>query len=278
MVGEELDVSTKAGRQARWRARRPVQPAALVAPRFWEIDAARGIAIGMMVVYHLVYDLDYVGGFDLNATRGFWRLFASGTAFLFLFLVGVSLAVSYDRSCQTAASEPRLFWKYASRGVRILGYGMLITLVIWLAVPDGQIYFGILHAIGLSIILAYPFLGRPTLALLGAIPVLLAAPIVQTLRMDEPWLLWLGIRAPVGQMLDYRPMIPWFGVVLLGIVAGSYLYRDGERRFPWPVQTPFSLGRPLVTLGRHSLAIYLLHQPLLLGVIYALSRVDLGFF
>jgi uncharacterized membrane protein len=275
MVGEELDANTRAGCQARRRARRPDQPAALAAPRFWEIDAARGIAIGMMVVYHLVYDLDYAGGFDLNATRGFWRLFASSTAFLFLFLVGVSLAVSYDRSRQTATSESSLFWKYASRGVRILGYGMLITLMIWLAVPDGQIYFGILHAIGLSIILAYPFLGRPMRALLVAIMVLLAAPVVQDLRMDDPWLLWLGVRAPVGNMLDYRPMIPWFGVVLLGIVAASYLYRDGERQFPWPVHTPLLLGRLLATLGRHSLAIYLLHQPLLLGLLYALGLIDL---
>lgn len=276
MVGEDLDANTRAGWQARLAARHRAQPAALTAPRFWEIDALRGIAIGMMVLYHLVYDLDYIAGFDLNATTGFWRLFASGTAFLFLFLVGVSLAVSHDRSRQTAASESHLFLKYVSRGVRILGYGMLITLVIWLAVPNGQIYFGILHAIGLSVILAYPFLGRPMLALLVAIPVLLAAPFVATLRMDEPWLLWLGVRAPVGPMLDYRPMIPWFGVVLLGIVAGSYLYRDGERHFPWPVQTPFPLGRHLATLGRHSLAIYLLHQPLLLGAIYALSRLDLG--
>lgn len=263
-----------APRLARPRTSRPAPPAALATPRFWEIDAARGIAIGMMVLYHLVYDLDYVGGFDLNATTGAWRLFATTTAFLFVFLVGVSLAVSYDRSRPTVASDAHLFRKYALRGVRILGYGILITLVIWFAVPDGQIYFGILHAIGLSIILAYPFLGRPTLAVLVAIPVLLAGPFVQDLRMDEPWLLWLGVRAPVGYMLDYRPMIPWFGVVLLGIVVGSYLYRHGERRFGWPNQTPFPPGRLLAALGRHSLAIYLLHQPLLLGAMYALGLID----
>ncbi|HEV2109601.1 MAG TPA: heparan-alpha-glucosaminide N-acetyltransferase [Thermomicrobiales bacterium] len=278
MDGEYLDTNTWAERQARRRARRQAQPVAPAEPRFWEIDAIRGIAIGMMVLYHLVYDLDYFGDFDLNATSGFWRLFATTTAFLFVFLVGVSLAVSYDRSRQTATSESRLFRKYASRGVRVLGYGMLITLVIWLAVPDGQIYFGILHAIGLSIILAYPFLGRPKLALLVAVPVLLAAPVVETLRMDEPWLLWLGVRAPVGYMFDYRPVIPWFGVALLGIVAASYLYRNGERRFPWPVQIPFSLSRQLATLGRYSLVIYLLHQPLLLGVMYALGLIDLGIF
>lgn len=253
------------------------RPAARAAQRFWEIDAVRGIAIGMMVLYHLVYDLDYFGDFDLGATSGFWGLFATATAFLFVFLVGMSLTVSHDRSRDTGATAQR-FRKYALRGVRVLGYGMLITLVIWFAVPDGQIYFGILHAIGLSIILAYPFLGRPLLALLVAIPVLLAAPVVETLQMDEPWLLWLGVRAPVGPMLDYRPMIPWFGIVLLGTVAASYLYRHGVRRFPWPEQVPFVPGRPLATLGRYSLVIYLVHQPLMLGLLYALGLIDLGIF
>ncbi|HEV2128667.1 MAG TPA: heparan-alpha-glucosaminide N-acetyltransferase [Thermomicrobiales bacterium] len=278
MGGEPLDTDTRARWQARQRARPEVQPTALAAPRFWEIDTVRGIAIAMMVLYHLVFDLDRFGGFDLNATRGFWRHFATITAFLFVFLVGVSLRVSYDRSRRTTASEAQLFRKYTLRGVRILGYGMLITLVIGLAVPDGNIYFGILHAIGLSIILAYAFLGRPTLALLVAIPVVLAAPVVRSLHMDEPWLLWLGVRAPVGYMLDYRPMMPWFGVVLLGIVAGSSLYRNGERRFPWPAGQPPWPGRQLATVGRYSLAIYLLHQPLLLAVLSALGLIDLGIF
>ena len=236
----------------------------------------RGIAIGMMVLYHLVFDLEYFGGFDLNATRGFWRLFATTDALLFVFLVGVSLKVSHDRARQTTVSESRLFRKYASRGLRVLGYGMLVTLAIWLAVPEGHIYFGILHAIGLSIILAYPFLGRPRLALLVAILVVLATPVVQAFRMDEPWLLWLGVRAPVGYMLDYRPMVPWFAVVLLGTVAASYLYRDGERRFPWPDRIPILPGRQLATLGRYSLVIYVVQQPLLLGVLSVLGLVDLG--
>ena len=270
MAGEYLDTTTHT-------ARHRAQPTALATPRFWEIDALRGIAIVMTVLYHLIFDLDYFGGFDLDATSGFWHLFATTDVFLFIFLAGVSLGVSHDRA-RRAAGGASLFRKYLLRGLRILGYGMLITLVIWITVPDGQIYFGILHAVGLSIILAYPFLGRPNLALLAAIPILLATPTVEDLRMDAPWLLWLGIRAPVGYMLDYRPMIPWFGVVLLGIFVASTLYRDGERRFPWSIQTPFAPARPLVMIGRHTLVIYLLHQPILLAGLAALGIIDLGIF
>ena len=91
--------------------------------RFWEVDAARGVAIAMMVVYHLMYDLDYFGGYDIESTSGFWARFAD-TAGTFLFLVGVSLAISYSRA--SAARPGRsLFGKYLLRGIRIFATGWL---------------------------------------------------------------------------------------------------------------------------------------------------------
>ncbi len=84
--------------------------------RFWEVDAARGIAIAMMVVYHLAYDLDYFGGYDIDATSGSWARFADATASTFLFLVGVSLAISYSRTRQREPGRS-LFAKYLLRGL-----------------------------------------------------------------------------------------------------------------------------------------------------------------
>src|ERR671910_3542262 len=91
--------------------------------RFWEVDAARGVAIVMMVVYHLTYDLDTFGGYGIESTSGFWARFADATASAFLFLVGVSLAISYARA---SAGHPgrSLFGKYLLRGIRIFAYGM----------------------------------------------------------------------------------------------------------------------------------------------------------
>src|SRR5215208_4515723 len=83
--------------------------------RFWEVDAARGIAIAMMVVYHLMFDLDYFGGYAIESTSGFWALFADATAGTFLFLVGVSLAISYSRASAGLQGQS-LFWKYLLRG------------------------------------------------------------------------------------------------------------------------------------------------------------------
>src|SRR5215212_11790531 len=91
--------------------------------RFWEVDAARGVAIAMMVVYHLTYDLDTFGGYGIESTSGFWAYFADATASAFLLLVGISLAISYSR----AGGGNGLFAKYLRRGLRILAYGMALT-------------------------------------------------------------------------------------------------------------------------------------------------------
>ena len=159
--------------------------------RFWEVDAARGVAIIMMIVYHTTYDLDNLGGFDIQSTTGNWALFADVTAGLFLFLVGVSLAISRAR---TSLAGWRLFSKYLARGLMILAYGVLLT-VIFLALGMGVVAFGILHLIGISIILAYPFLGlRFTNLVLGTL-VFAAGQYILAQEIDSQsiWLLPFGV-------------------------------------------------------------------------------------
>lgn len=237
------------------------------------VDAARGVAILMMVLYHLVYDLDTFAGYELDSTSGFWGLFADATAALFVFLVGLSLTLSFRRS---GGGRPGLYRKYLGRGARILLYGLLITLVSW-ALGMGLIAFGILHLIGVSIILAYPFLRLGYANVLLGVLVLAAGAYVQSLGLTAggsgALLLPFGV-VPEGLFMpDYRPLLPWFGVVLLGLAAGEALQRR-------PAGTGPALNLrgagPLAFLGRYSLFIYLVHQPLLVAALVALGLVDLG--
>ncbi|HJQ30394.1 MAG TPA: heparan-alpha-glucosaminide N-acetyltransferase [Rubrobacter sp.] len=238
--------------------------------RFWEVDAARGVAIIMMVIYHTTYDLDTLGGYDIQSTSGYWALFADVTAGLFLFLVGVSLAISRARTGLTGWS---LFRKYLARGLRILAYGMLLTLV-FLVLRMGVVAFGILHLIGVSIILAYPFLRlRFTNLVLG---VLIFAAGLYVLAQDPAsgsyWLLPFGV-VPEGVMMpDYRPLLPWFGVVLIGLFFGNVVYGGGRQL----AHKAPALARPLLPLGRNSLFIYLVHQPIVVAVLTALGIVSLN--
>jgi uncharacterized membrane protein len=241
------------------------------------VDAARGVAIGMMVVYHLMYDLDYFGGYPIESTSGFWARFADATASAFLFLVGVSLAISYARA---SAGHPgrSLFGKYLLRGIRIFAYGMALT-VVFLVFGMGVVAFGILHLIGVSIILAYPLL-RYRFANLFLGLSLLAAGVymrIEGLSSQSPWLLPFGVVPENLVMPDYRPLLPWFGVVLLGVFAGNVVYSGGRRPALFAGKAP-AVARPLLPLGRNSLFVYLIHQPILIALLAAFGVIQIELF
>jgi uncharacterized membrane protein len=238
------------------------------------VDAARGVAIIMMIVYHTTYDLDTLGGYDIQSTTGYWALLADVTAGLFLFLVGVSLAISRAR---TSLTGWRLFGKYLARGSRILAYGVVLTLV-FLALGMGIVAFGILHLIGVSIILAYPFLRLRFANLVLGTLIFVAGQYILAQGLDSQsyWLLPFGI-VPEGVMMpDYRPLLPWFGVVLIGLFFGNVVYGDGRRPAFLEDKAPM-LARPLLPAGRNSLFIYLIHQPIIIALLAAWGIVDLNF-
>ncbi len=218
----------------------------------------------MMVVYHTTYDLDVIGGYGIQSTSGFWMLFADVTAGLFLFLVGVSLAISRAR---TSLRGWRLFGKYLARGARVLAYGMILTGV-FLVLDMGVVAFGILHLIGVSIILAYPFL-RLRLANLVLGTLIFAAGqyvLAQNLTSETFWLLPFGVLPEGVMMPDYRPLLPWFGVVLIGLSFGNVVYAGGLRPASLANRAPL-LARSLLPLGRNSLFIYLIHQPIIIALL-----------
>jgi uncharacterized membrane protein len=228
----------------------------------------------MMIVYHTTYDLDALGGYDIDATSGGWALFADATASLFLFLVGVSLAISRVR---TSLTGWRLFGKYLARGLRIFAYGMVLTGVFW-SLGMGVVAFGILHLIGVSIILAYPFLQLRFTNLVLGILIFAAGHYVlaQDPISENYWLLPFGV-VPEGVIMpDYRPLLPWFGVVLIGLFFGNVVYAEGHRPSNLPNRAPL-LATPLLPLGRNSLLIYLIHQPIVIAVLALTGIISLNF-
>lgn len=243
------------------------------------MDIVRGVAIVMVVLYHLVYDLDNLAGYGIESTSGFWAIFADTSAFLFVFLAGLSLSISYSRAGTTSSPPWGLFGKYLRRGVRIFGYGMLITLV-FLALGYGYVIFGILHLIGLSIVLAYPFMRLRFTNLLVGLAVIAAGVYLQLQDVAAGGVAGV-LLAPFGVlpenlfMPDYRPLLPWFGVVLLGLFFGNAVYLVWRKKSP-PTPAP-RVARPLTFLGRHTLFIYLIHQPVLIATLWALGIISPGF-
>jgi uncharacterized membrane protein len=250
--------------------------------RFWEIDAARGVAVVMMVIYHFVYDLYFFQITDTIFTNRFWFYFQQVTASTFVVLVGASLAIIYQRAAAKSQTERGLAWRLFQRGLRVFGWGLVISLGTYIVLgPVMYIKFGILHLIGFSIAVAYPFLRYSWLNVSLGILLIVAGKILQQYTFDLPWLVWLGFEPANYYSVDYFPAIAWFGVVLLGIAAGNFLYRADGRVLHLPDLSGWRPVAALRRMGQHSLPIYLLHQPilfaLLIPLLWLLGIGNLGF-
>ena len=235
-----------------------------VPERYPEIDIARGIAVVMMVLFHIAFDLSFLGIAGIPVSSLPWRAFAMATAALFLLLVGISLSISAGYA-KTRLSRSDFILKYLKRGAGIFAIGIGISIVTWILLPGAFIVFGILHLIGLSIALSPLYTGYSWQNLLAGLAMILVSPVVAAMRGDG-WLVWLGIHPPAFYSIDYTPVFPWLGVVLIGVGLGAILYPRAARR--WDHEVPTLPSSPLRFLGRHSLAIYLVHQPIILGILF----------
>ncbi len=237
--------------------------------RLPEVDLARAVALGMMVLYHLLFTIWYLGMAPIEVLSGSWRVFAYVTASLFIGIAGLSLTLAAAARRRRGATARENAIAQARRGLYIFGWGLVITAVTLIVLQQGAIVFGVLHLIGLGTILAIPLMDRPHAALaIGAACVILG-PVVSAIR-GPPWLIPLGFYPPDFVSLDYVPLVPWFGVLLLGVVAGHALFPRGERRYAVPPLPSWTA--PVLWAGRHTLAIYLIHEPVILAVLLTVRQ------
>ncbi len=241
--------------------------------RFWELDLIRGIAVVMMVIFHLAFDLSFFGIYAFDIYSGFWFYFARITASIFILLVGVSLVLVASQFGEQRQDELRL--EFLKRGMKIFSFGLGITAATYFLIGNGFIIFGVLHLIGLSIILAYPFLNFRTLNVVIGVTIIAVGLHLESLAFNFPWLLWLGL-APTGfYTLDYFPLLPWFGLVLIGVYLGDALYKEYKSRVELPDLSTSVFLWPIILLGKNSLVIYLVHQPLLILALYLIVKVNI---
>ena len=216
--------------------------------RIWELDAIRGLCILAMVAVHLVFDLQIPTGpvFDFVQRWG---------GVLFFLLSGL---------CATLGRNA------PKRGAVVLGAGLLCTAVTWVMcrlqlLPDYMVIrFGVLHCLGLCMLLWPVFLHFPawTLAVLGAALAALGIYLTEWIIVDFSGFAWLGLLYPGYSSADYFPLLPYLGFFLLGAWLGRALYREKKSLLPhWGNNWFF---RALQWCGRHSLILYLLHQPVLM--------------
>jgi len=227
----------------------------------------RGIAVIAMIGFHFTWDLGFFQliPYDIAFTPE-GRVLSHVIAGKFLFLVGVSLSLAHRNGFNARGFMIRLS--------KVAGAAALVSLGTFFAMPEEWIFFGVLHCIALSSLLALPFLRAP-LILVGVLALLaVSAPsLINHPFFDQPALFWLGLNKVLPRTNDYVPFFPWFGVVLAGLLAGRLMltmphlgsWATGPRN-----DTVFRL---LARIGRNALPIYLLHQPVMMALLWTVVNV-----
>ena len=241
---------------------------AIDARRYGVIDALRGIAIVWMTVFHFCFDLNHFGWLKQDFYRDpFWTWQRTAIVSLFLFCAGLGQAVAVVQGQSWAR-----FWK---RWAQVAGCALLVTAGSYFMYPKSFIYFGVLHGIAAMLIVVRLTAGWGAwLWPLGALAIAAQSVAWQMHgagllpdALNAPALNWLGLigRKPVTE--DYVPLLPWLGVMWWGMAAGQWLL---ARRPGWVQARLPHATAPLTWLGRWSLSWYMLHQPVLIGLLMAL--------
>lgn len=228
--------------------------------RYWEIDAVRGIAVSLMITYHFVFDILYF------ETYNNLYLYAAIIASIFILVSGISLSISYARGGR--------FLKFSKRGLKLSLLGMIVTAASFLLLKGGFIIFGILHFFGLSSFLIYPFLkylkNNLSYLFFGVLTIFIGI-FLSGLTFETNYFLWLGLIPRNFYTFDYFPIIPWFGILLLGIFLGKTFYPKGKRIFRLPAFKG-KIVNVLSFLGKNSLIIYFIHQPIILFILFLMGH------
>ncbi|KZL21582.1 hypothetical protein PsAD2_00881 [Pseudovibrio axinellae] len=225
-------------------------------------DFARGLALLAMAIYHLSWDLSWFGivGWDVAGAPE-WRHFAQMIAGSFMFLVGFSLVLAHKNGIRWKG-----FWK---REARVVLAALAVSVVTYLIFKDQWVKFGILHSIAVCSLLALPFVRLPSFfALLCGAAIIALYLWLGDYVLPYPEFFWLGLNSLHEVSVDYVPLIPWLGPVLLGVGCGDIFQRYGLLKYLRGSALPSVGLRLFAWFGRHSLATYLLHQPILFGAVW----------
>ncbi|MEA4900214.1 heparan-alpha-glucosaminide N-acetyltransferase [Desulfitobacterium sp.] len=212
------------------------------------IDIARTFALILMILYHFIYDLDAYTPAPIRVDSRNWYIMGKLSAFLFIFLAGISSGFSHHPF---------------RKAFRILFWALIITLATYIVMPGSYVRFGILHFLGVMALL-YPFLHKQStlFLILYSILALVLGFIFSRILISGPWLLPLGIYYPGITTIDIYPLFPYSAVSALGILYYRFKFASSDL----PVSYP--LPSIIEKMSKNSLLIYLVHQPILLTIIF----------
>lgn len=237
-----------------------------VRQRYQLIDILRGVAIALMVYFHFSYDLAHFGYADFDFYHDpYWLHLRTFIVSLFLGLVGVSLVL---------ASHHGINWpRYFRRLGLLILFALAITVNSYYLFPGRTIVFGILHFIAFASVAGLLFVRGYWSTLVIGVAIVVLDLVFSHPFFNQYAIHWVGLMTHKPATEDYVPVIPWFGVVLIGIFVGHSLLRRPSLQPLTRFSSSTWLARGLAFAGRHSLIIYVVHQPVLFGSVWLVSRL-----
>ncbi|SNQ60017.1 DUF1624 domain-containing protein [Candidatus Methanoperedens nitratireducens] len=226
--------------------------------RIQAIDLVRGVDIILMVLFNYSVTLSYFGIIQAQPNFLYWRIFPISIASIFIFLSGAAARISFENHKEGFGK------RYFTRGLKLLIFAAFVTMFTSIFVPERIIYFGILHFFAASSFLVPLFIKYNRLNLVAGLSIAASGFYLQQSEFNFPYLFWLGFIPRGFSTFDYFPLIPWLGVLLLGVYSGEYIagktanIRFGNR-----------LAGKFMFLGKKSLTVYLVHQPILIILLLA---------
>lgn len=235
--------------------------------RIEELDIARGVALVAMAVFHCTFDLELFGiAAPGTMQTPFWRSFAMLTAGSFILIAGISLRLAH---------RDRIHWRAFFKRFAIVALAAAaVTGATYIFIPQGFVYFGILHSIALSSLVGLAVLRLPVLPLIALAATVIWLPLsFRSEVFAAPWLLWTGLAPRIPYTVDFEPFFPWFAPFLFGIALARLAENRGivARLKARPSRTA-RLVRVMTWAGRHSLLVYLVHQPVLIALTWTLAK------
>ena len=222
--------------------------------RIDELDSLRATALVMMLVLNFVTDLNHFGIMNTETGDQWWWL-ARIAASLFVGISGVSYFLAHRLEYD--------FAKTSGRTKRLIFWAFVITIITYIFEPSAYVRFGVLHLLALASIVSFPVARKPEFAL-GIGLILLIIPLSSNSN-----LVWLGLRETGFIAVDYFPLNPWLGIFFIGLALASRIYPEGKplTEIQWPEKW--------LWFGRNTLTIYVIHQPILIGLLVLTGQVPL---
>jgi uncharacterized membrane protein len=244
------------------------RPPAATGGRMGWLDTARGIALTAMASYHFMWDLGDFGYIDAAFPATGWpKIYARTIASTFLFLAGFSLVLGHGRMIR---------WRsFGIRLGKIAAAAAAVSLASYFFMPQGLIFFGILHDIAIASLIGLIFLRAPPIVTaLAAVAALLAPFYLTSEAFNTPLLWWTGLSPRTRASFDFVPILPWLCAFLMGIaIARLPPLMDWLRQNAGGGNAKNRWKQPFAFLGRHSLVFYLVHQPILIAFLYCVSLI-----